>query len=219
MTSSFDSFLFAKVCLWSSLTLTEVSLCSLWFSRADCTDYFTCRVLKSRMVWTSPLLGFFFNPSEDVPSYTEYWWGMICRQTRKELPRKGIIYLLREGCDGGSLVIILHQRVVSLFFLIHDVRRVHFCHPFSIWHLPQTAKEVAKAGDECFCGVYVFQLSSDNFVSYWMDINDLGQTEVLSQVKDPSPIINFNQQLFPLPSTPYYNYKQNQHPTDQEWRC
>lgn len=49
-----------------------------------------------------------------------------------------------------------------------------------------------------------------------MDINDLGQTEVLSQVKDLSPIIDFNQQLFPLLSTPYYNYKQNQHPTDQE---
>lgn len=106
-----------------------------------------------------------FNPSEAVPKDAEYWQGMVYRQTGKKMPRKGITCLLREGYDIGSFVLILCQHVLSLF-LIHKVRRrVHFLHPFSIWPLPQTAKEVTKAGNACFCGVNVFPLNYFQIIS------------------------------------------------------
>lgn len=35
-----------------------------------------------------------------------------------------------------------------------------------------------------------------------MDISDLGQLEVLSQVDDPTPVTNSFQHLFPLQNTP-----------------
>lgn len=64
--------------------------------------------------------------------------------------------------------------------------------------------EPAKAGNESLCGVNIFQFPSDNFINHWMDISDLGQLEVLSQVDDPTPVTNSFQHLFPLQNTPPY---------------
>lgn len=69
--------------------------------------------------------------------------------------------------------------------------------PFSSKPLP----EPARAGDGSFCGVNVFQLPSDNFISHWMDISDLGQLE-RSRVNDPTAVTNSFQHLFPLQNIP-----------------
>lgn len=91
--------------------------------------------------------------------------GWCIDSLEKKVPRKGTIYLLREGYDIGPFVIIFCQHVLSLFFSIHKVRRVHL-HPFSIWPRPWTAKEVAKAGNEClWCECLSSQICPDNFIN------------------------------------------------------
>ena len=120
LTPIFGSFLFAYVHLWSALSLANRGVCFLWFSRADHTDYFTCRVLKSSMVWKSPLLCSLleqeksFNPSEDVPKHTEYWWGMVYRRTGKKMPGKGIISL----AEGMWCWFLCHHSLPTCLILI-----------------------------------------------------------------------------------------------------
>lgn len=76
-------------------TSLQRCLYSLWFTRADCTGYFTCRFFKSHMAWASPslcslrdLLGFFqslkLSPSrcEEFQS-PQHWWGVIRGQPGK----------------------------------------------------------------------------------------------------------------------------------------
>lgn len=57
-------------------------------------------------------------------------------------------------------------------------------HPFSIWPVPQTAKEATRFIMNGFVVLILSQLSPDNLVSSQMGISSLGQTEELPQVKD-----------------------------------